>query len=133
MIYQIAADLIVVLHFVFLLFVVLGGLFVLRWRRLAWVHLPAVVWGVLIELFNWACPLTWLEMVFRRLSGGSGYSGGFIDHYLLQVVYPERSHHFPIEYLRIIQAGAGIVILLLNLGIYGYFFFREVRKERSPS
>jgi hypothetical protein len=87
--YRTLADLTVLLHFGFVLFVVVGGLLVLRWPRLRWMHLPAAVWGVLIEFFGWICPLTPLENHLRDLRGQSGYAGGFIDHYIVSVLYPE--------------------------------------------
>jgi hypothetical protein len=86
--YAVLADLVVVVHAMFVLFVVFGGLAVLRWRRLAWLHLPAAVWGVAIELGGWVCPLTYLENYFRRLGGESGYSGTFIEQYLEPLLYP---------------------------------------------
>jgi uncharacterized membrane protein YhhN len=88
MLYRWLADLVVVLHFGFVLFVVGGGLLALRWPRLARVHLPTAVWGVLIEFGGWLCPLTPLENWLRRRSGGAGYAGGFVEHYVLPVLYP---------------------------------------------
>ena len=88
MTYRALADATMLLHFAFIAFVVLGGLFALRWRWTIWLHLPAAVWGVLIELFGWTCPLTPLENHFRRLGGEAGYSGGFIERYLEPVIYP---------------------------------------------
>src|SRR5512144_911769 len=88
MLYQRLADLVVVIHFAFVLFVVLGAFLVLRWPRLAWVHLPAAVWGVLIEYAGWICPLTPLEHWLRRAAGESGYEGGFVEHYIIPVLYP---------------------------------------------
>lgn len=82
------ADLVVLLHLAFVAFVALGGLFVLRWPRAAWLHLPCALWGVLIELTGWICPLTPLENHLRRLAGEAGYSGGFIAHYIVPVLYP---------------------------------------------
>ena len=88
MIYSILADAVLALHFGFILFVVLGGLLVLRWPRAAWLHVPCAVWGLLIELFGWVCPLTPLENSLRRAAGEAGYAGGFIETYLLPLVYP---------------------------------------------
>jgi len=87
------ADLVLVLHFAFILFVVAGGLFALRWRTAPLVHLPAALWGVFIEVSGGVCPLTPLENSLRQAAGSSGYSGGFIEHYLLPVVYPEALSH----------------------------------------
>ncbi len=88
MIYSALADLVLVVHFGFIAFVVLGGLLALRWPRAAFVHLPAAAWGILIEVFGWICPLTPIENSLRRSAGEAGYSGGFIEHYLLPVIYP---------------------------------------------
>ena len=109
--YAVLADLVVVVHALFVLFVVFGGLAVLRWRRFAWFHLPAAVWGVAIELGGWVCPLTYLENYFRRLGGESGYSGTFIEQYLEPLLYPlgltEQSQLF-----------LGLAAFLINLAIY---------------
>ncbi len=83
------ADFLVVLHLGFILFVILGGFLVQKWRRVLLIHLPAVVWGVLIEFQGWICPLTPLEQKFRMAAGEEGYSGGFIQHYLLPIIYPD--------------------------------------------
>jgi hypothetical protein len=87
--YSALADAVVALHLGFVLFVALGGLLVLRWRRLAWLHLPAAVWGVAIEWGGWACPLTPLENHLRESGGGEAYSGDFVARYLMPVLYPE--------------------------------------------
>jgi len=83
------ADFLVVVHFLFILFVILGGVFALKWRWVMLFHLPSVAWGALIEFQGWLCPLTPLEQKFRIAAGEEGYSGGFIQHYLLPIIYPE--------------------------------------------
>lgn len=88
MIYRLLADLVVILHAGFVLFVLFGGLLGLRWRRAFLVHLPAAAWGTWIELSGRICPLTPLENWLRARGGASGYAGGFIEHYLLPVLYP---------------------------------------------
>jgi hypothetical protein len=89
MIYRLAADGLLLLHLLFIVFVMAGGL-VVRWKpAVAWMHAPAAIWGMLIEFVGWICPLTPLENHFRELSGAQGYSGGFIDHYLLPLIYPD--------------------------------------------
>ncbi len=85
---RILADLIVVLHLAFIVFVVCGGLLALRWRKVPWVHLPAAAWGAVVEIGGLTCPLTPLEKWLRRQAGGAGYTGGFIEHYVLPIVYP---------------------------------------------
>ena len=107
------ADLLVAVHFTFVLFVVLGGLLVLRWPRLAYVHLPAAAWGVLIELTGWVCPLTPLEQSLRLKAGEQGYSGSFIEHYVLPLLYPSAL-------TRTIQVGIAAIVIAVNLYIYGY-------------
>jgi hypothetical protein len=114
------ADLVVGVHFLFVLFVVLGGLLVLRWPRVAYLHIPAAVWGALIELAGWVCPLTPLEQWLRRRAGGAGYSGGFIEHYILPVLYPSAL-------TRPIQLILGFLVIAANLGIYAYVFRRSQR------
>lgn len=109
--YALLADLVLVLHAAFILFVVLGGLLV-AWRRsFAWLHIPAAVWGVLIEFLGWVCPLTYLENDLRNAAGDGGYSGGFIDHYLAPLVYPAALTPE-------IQVLLGLGALLVNVIVY---------------
>jgi Protein of Unknown function (DUF2784) len=119
--YDVLADVVVGLHFIFVLFVVLGGLLVLRWRRLAYVHVPAAVWGAAIEFGGWICPLTPLEHSLRRQAGGAAYSGGFIEHYILPVLYPSAL-------TREIQLILGFFVVGLNVTIYAYVL-RRARRE----
>ena len=86
--YQALAVAVLVLHLGFIAFVLGGGLLVLRWPRVAWLHVPAVVWGVAVEIMGWVCPLTPLENRFRTLAGDAPYSGDFIERYLLPIIYP---------------------------------------------
>ena len=88
MLYRLAADGVLVAHGAFVVFALLGGLLALWWRWAVWVHLPTAAWAVLIELFGWICPLTPLENWLRQRAGQTGYPGGFIEHYLLPVIYP---------------------------------------------
>ena len=120
MAYHQFADLVLVVHFAFLAFVVAGGAFVLRWPRVAWAHVPAVIWGVLIEFFGWICPLTPLEIALRHRAVESAYTGGFIAHYVMRVIYPDGL-------TRGIQVMLGILVLALNGGIYAALIAREVR------
>jgi hypothetical protein len=97
MLYRLLADLILVMHLGFIIFVVAGGLLALKWRWMPFVHLPAVAWGVFVELAGKVCPLTPFENVLRESAGASGYEGGFIEHYLIPLIYPgEPSRHLPI-------------------------------------
>lgn len=109
--YHVWADIAVILHAFFVLFVLLGGLAVLRWRRLAWLHLPAALWGATIELGGWVCPLTYLENHLRRMGGGAGYRTSFIEHYLEPLLYP-------LGLTRHTQLVFGFMALLVNLAVY---------------
>ena len=84
------ADALVILHLLFVAFVMAGGFLLVRWPRLVWLHLPAAAWGAIIEFTGWICPLTPLENHLRILGGGSAYSGGFVERYLLPILYPEN-------------------------------------------
>ena len=112
MVNRLLADGIVVLHFLFIAFVVLGGVVVPRSPRRAWLHLPAACWGATIELSGWICPLTPLENRFRQAAGEAGYAGGFIDHCLLPILYPAGL-------TREIQYGLAAVVIVVNLAVYG--------------
>ena len=79
---------VVLVHVTFVLFVVLGGLLALRWRRVAWIQVPAALWGVVIEFSGWPCPLTPLENYLRQRGGAAAYQGEFIEHYVLPLLYP---------------------------------------------
>jgi hypothetical protein len=117
------ADLVVGLHLAFVLFVVLGGLLALRWPRVAWLHLPAVVWGALIEWRGWICPLTPLELALRRRAGDAGYQGGFLEHYLVPVLYPPGL-------TREIQLGLAVGVVILNAVVYTAVLRRRRRSGR---
>ena len=121
MLYGLLADLVVVLHFAFILFVSTGGLLVLRWGRVLWIHLPAVLWGGFVEVTGRVCPLTPLENWLRHAGGASGYSGGFIEHYLLPVIYPSGLTW----QVQMLLAG---VLVLLNAAIYVLVWRRRLRR-----
>jgi hypothetical protein len=123
LIYRALADFVLVLHLAFVLFVVLGGLLVLRWPRLAWLHIPAAIWGVLIEYSGWICPLTPLENSFRIKGGEAGYSGGFIEHYIQPTLYPAGL-------TRSTQLVLGSLALIVNLAAYGIVLSRS--RNRIP-
>lgn len=121
MIYRIGADAILLLHLAFTLFTVLGGLLVLRRPSLLWVHLIAVLWGAVVEWADWICPLTPLENALRIRGGEAGYAGGFIEHYVSLVLYPENLT-IELRYL------LGMGLVAVNLIIYGYIFLVRRRK-----
>ncbi len=116
------AELIVAVHFAFVMFVMLGGLLALRWPRVTWIHLPAVIWGVLIEFTGWICPLTPLENRLRRASGEAGYQGDFIAHYILPVLYPNGL-------TRTDQLMLGGVALAINVAVYAFVIVRHRRSR----
>ena len=111
MTHRILADAVLVLHFAFIAFVVLGGLLVLRWPRLAWLHLPAAAWGAGIAFIGGICPLTPLENRLRMLGGESAYGGGFIEQYLTALIYPAGL-------TRGVQAALGALVVVVNLWVY---------------
>jgi hypothetical protein len=115
------ADLVVVLHFAFVVFVIFGGLLVLRWPKLAYVHLPVAAYGALIELVGWICPLTPLEKRLREQAGLEGYEGGFVEHYILPVLYPSGLN-------RGVQLVMGGLVIGINLVIYGIIIRRRRRR-----
>jgi hypothetical protein len=122
LIYRALADLVLVVHLAFVLFVVLGGLLVLRWPLVAWLHVPAAIWGVLIEYTGWICPLTPLENSLRMRGGEAGYSGGFIEHYIQPLLYPAGL-------TRSTQVVLGSLALVLNLTAYAIVVSRMRRRE----
>ena len=122
MIYNIAADLVMLLHFGFILYVLLGAVTLLSWPRLIWLHLSAVLWGAYVELSGRICPLTYLESSLRIAAGESGYSGSFIQEYLQPIIYPEGLN----EEIQLWLGGAVIVINLLM-----YVLVWKLRKRIS--
>lgn len=111
MAYNAAATALALLHLAFIVFVLLGGLLVVRWPKLAWVHLPAAAWGVLIEFFGWWCPLTKWENQLLRLAGKAGYDGGFVAHYIMPILYPPGL-------TRGMEIAMGIAVLMINVTFY---------------
>lgn len=111
MIYRLLADLVLIVHLAFIVFVVLGGILVLRRPRVAWLHIPAVIWGAYIEFFDGPCPLTPLEKHFRSLGGEAGYDGGFIEHYVTAIIYPDGL-------TRTIQISFGVAVVVINVIAY---------------
>jgi hypothetical protein len=111
MVYRILADLVVLTHLAFILFVLFGGLLVLRWHWIFWAHIPAAGWGFMIEITGRICPLTPLENWLRNLGGAAGYTGGFVERYLIPVIYPA-------ELTREIQLVLGGIVVLVNLAVY---------------
>lgn len=123
MTYKLLADFVLLVHLAFVLFVVLGGIAVWRAPKLAWLHLPAAAWGALIEFKGWICPLTPWEQSLRRLAGEEGYSGGFVEHYLLPLIYPEGL-------TRDDQILLGLLVLAINIIFYALIF--RLKTRNSP-
>ena len=118
------AEIIVVLHLLFIIFALFGGLMVLKWPRLIWLHIPVVVWGALTEFMGLICPLTPLEIWLRQQAGADPYEGGFISHYLVPLIYPPGLTP-AVQWL----LGAGLV--LFNLLVYGWLYRRRYRRTRK--
>lgn len=124
MVYQIAADIVIVLHLMFVFFAVLGSLLVLWRRHLLWFHLPAMIWAAWIEFRGGICPLTPLENWLRLQGGIAGYRGSFIEHYVETLLYPPGL-------TRTTQVVLGTSVLIINCGLYGLLLFRIWRATRS--
>ena len=124
MFHRALADLVLVSHLVFIVFAVAGGLLALRWRWAPLVHLPAVLWGAYIELSGGICPLTTLENTLRLEAGAAGYSGGFIEHYVVSVVYPSELSHS----LQLALAG---LLVLANLLAYSLVLRHRLSRQRA--
>ena len=119
MLYRGFADLVLILHFCFVLFVVFGGLLVLYRRSILYLHLPSLVWGILIEVFQIACPLTSVENLLRQSGGEAGYAGGFIEYYISLILYPSMTAQF--------QMFLGVLLVAVNLVIYSFVLCRMRR------
>jgi len=117
-------DLVVAVHLLFVVFVVIGGLLLLRWPGLIWLHLPAIAWGVFIEFSGGICPLTPLENQLRLEAGQDAYSGGFVEHYLLPILYPDN---LTLD----VQQVLGTLVILVNLAIYAWVYRIRQRRMRG--
>jgi hypothetical protein len=119
MLYRLLADCVVLVHVAFVAFVVLGGFLTWRWRGLAWAHVPCALWGIVIEFRGWVCPLTPLENALRARAGVEGYAGGFVEHYIIPVLYPAGL-------TRPTQAVLGTLVVVVNLIAYGVLVRRTL-------
>lgn len=126
MTYSLLADLVVLAHLAFILFVVAGGLLAIRWKRSPWIHLPAAAWGVLIEVSGWICPLTPLENRLRLKAGELGYETSFVEHHILPLVYPE-------ELTRNLQLALGGLVFVVNALVYAVVLTHRVRRRARQS
>jgi hypothetical protein len=123
MAHRLAADAVLIAHAAFVVFVVLGGLLAWRWSRAALLHLPAAAWGAWIEFSGGICPLTPLENRLRHAAGQAGYDGGFVEHYLLALIYPEGL-------TREVQIALGVAVIVINAAVYGVLVRRALRRQR---
>jgi hypothetical protein len=126
--YRLLADLVLILHALFVAFVMLGALLVLRWPRVAWIHVPVVLWGAGIEFLGGICPLTPLENHWRALAGQLGYPGGFVEHYIVSLLYPDGL-------TRRVQLALGALVLVVNVAIYAWALWHAhtTRADRQRS
>jgi hypothetical protein len=122
--YKFLADSVVVLHMVFILFAVSGGLLALKWPKIIYAHIPAVLWGAYIEFSGGICPLTPLEVKWRIAAGQEGYAGDFIGRYLLPIIYPA-------ELTRDMQLILGVTLLLINGLAYGWLWWNWRRHKQQ--
>jgi hypothetical protein len=118
---SLAADAVLLLHVLFIAFAVLGAALLWRWPRVVWLHLPAAAWGAYVEFSGRLCPLTPLESRLRHAAGEQGLRGGFVEHYLLPLIYPEGL-------TRETQWLLGAVVLLVNLALYAAWLTRKRRR-----
>ncbi|PHN24958.1 DUF2784 domain-containing protein [Pseudomonas sp. ICMP 561] len=121
MLYRLGADAVLVVHLLFIVFVLFGGLLVLRWRWVMVLHIPAMLWGAVVEFFHLYCPLTPLENALRVRAGGEGYEAGFIEHYLVALIYPAGLTPQ-------IQLWLGAIVVVSNLAVYCWLVIRLWRK-----
>jgi len=118
MMYPLLANLVLIVHLAFVVFVLCGGLLVRRWRWLAWLHLPAATWGATVEFRGWVCPLTVFENWLREQAGETGYQSGFIADYLLPFLYPYNL-------TRDFQLILGMVVVAIIISMYGWLWLRS--------
>ena len=124
MIYSFLADLLVVFHLMFILYVMAGALLIFKWPKTLWLHLPACFWGMTVEFTGWICPLTPWEIRLRRLAGEEGYTGSFIEHYLIPIIYPSGL-------TREVQMVLGGTVLIVNLSLYTLILIKR-RNRKTP-
>ncbi len=125
--YELLADAVVVFHTLFVAFVVLGGLLVLRYHKVAYAHVPAACWGAIVEYTGWICPLTPLENSLRVRSGSGGaYSGDFVTHYIIPVLYPVGLHRYT-------QVILGTLVIAINVAVYGFLIVQARRRRLAAA
>lgn len=117
----ILADLVLIVHTLFIIFAVFGGLIVLKWYKVMWLHIPCALWGALIEFFGWICPLTYLENYLREIGNGNYHESSFIQHYLLPIIYPPGL-------TTDIQILLGTIVIVINLIVYCIVWYYRYQK-----
>jgi len=120
--YRLLADIVVIIHFVFVIFALFGGILVLKWKQVIWIHIPAVIWAAMVEMAGWVCPLTPLEYWLRSHLQMSSYQLSFVEHYILPILYPA-------QLTRSMQIGLGLFVVLINVAIYYFVWKRHFRKN----
>lgn len=121
--YGFLADAVLTLHFAFVTFALLGGLLALRYPQIMWLHLPALLWGLVVEWADWICPLTPLENEFRIRSGKAGFEGDFLEYWISMILYPQN---LTLE-LRYVL---GLVLAVLNVAVYAYILLARRARNR---
>ena len=124
MYFRLAADGVLLLHLAFILFALVGGALAARWRWMPWVHLPAMAWAIFVEFTGRICPLTYLENDLRLRAGQSGYTTSFVEHYLLDVIYPAGL-------TRELQFGLAATVVLVNIAIYVWLVLRRPTQDKD--
>jgi hypothetical protein len=124
MLYRLLADAVVVFHLAFVAFALAGGLLAFRWRWMPWLHLPALGWAAMLEFNGWICPLTPLENSLRAAGGAAGYPGGFVEHYVLPVLYPAGLTPE-------LQWTLGAILVAFNAAVYALLLRRAPRRGRK--
>jgi hypothetical protein len=125
MVHRLLADAVLLLHLAFVAFAVLGGLAAFRWRWLPWLHLPVLAWAATVEFTGWICPLTPLENTLRIAGGEAGYAGGFVEHYIVPLLYPAAL-------TRKLQWTLGTALVVFNLAVYLLLWQRHRRARKPP-
>lgn len=124
MFYRISAEAVLLVHFAFIVFVLFGAALAVRWHWIVALHLPAAAWGFFVEITGRICPLTYAENYLRNRAGQTGYSQGFIEHYLLPVIYPAGLT----QQIQFVLAG---VVVLVNLLAYGWLLHRRASRRAN--
>ena len=119
--YELAVDIVLIIHFLFILFVIFGALLFFVVKKIVFIHIPAIIWGAYIELTNSICPLTYLENWFLHKANLTTYSEGFIQNYLVPIVYP-------VSLTKDLQIYLGIALIVINIVFYA-FIFNKLKKN----